>query len=361
MQIGWLGIYCIIFLQTLVLSLLLTPLSARLGKKIGLIDPPSVSKIHTVPKPRSGGIAIFCSFTLVLITDVLLAVFFKGFPVISKNVSPYLANIHSILPQLGALFAGAFIIFVTGVIDDRWTLRPFQKLFLQIIAIIPLLLTGIRIVMFLPPVFGILLTVGWLILIINAFNFIDNMDGLSSGVAIIVLFFLAYLSYQSGEYFMVALYIALAGVALGFWRYNFFSSSLFMGDCGSMFLGYMIGSLTVLSTYYQSGLMPTKLPVLIPVIVLGVPIFDTISVVLIRIKNRRPIMVGDTNHFSHRLVNLGLTQRQAVVFIYLITICVALNALPLRYLDTTGSVLQFFQTVLLFLVIFLLEQAGKRS
>jgi len=291
----------------------------------------------------------------------LLATLFSHSALLSRNVSVYLANIHSIIPQLGALFCGALIIFITGVIDDRLTLRPLQKLILQIIAVIPLLLTGIRIVMFLPPVFGMLLTVVWLLLIINAFNFIDNMDGLSSGVAIIVLFFLAYFSYQAGEHFMVALFVALAGVTLGFWRYNFYPSSLFMGDCGSMFLGYMIGSLTVLSTYYQSGLMPTKLPVLIPVIVLGVPIFDTVSVVLIRIKNRRPIMVGDTNHFSHRLVNLGLTQPQAVVFIYLITICVALNALPLRYLDTTGSILQFFQTVLLFLVIFLLEQAGKRN
>lgn len=359
MALGWSQIYLIIFFQTLVLSLILTPLSRLLGEKIGLIDKVSEKKIHTLPRPRSGGIAIFFSFFLVLFLDIVLALLAKSHASFSEEVARYIPNITFVFPQLIALLVGAVVIFLTGLIDDYLTLRPAQKLILQLIAIIPLLLTGTRIVIFLPLIFGVILTVLWLVLIMNAFNFIDNMDGLCSGVAFIVLAVLAYLSYQGGEYFMVALLVALAGATLGFWRYNFYPARLFMGDSGSLFLGYMIGVLTVMSTYYQAGKMPTKLPVLIPVIVLGVPIFDTVSVVLIRLKNRRPIMLGDTNHFSHRLVSLGLSQGQAVVFIYLITVCVALNALPLRYLSTTESVVQFLQVVLLFIIIYLLEFAGK--
>ncbi len=361
MHVGWISIYAIIFSQALILSLVLTPLSSWIGTKFGLIDLPSGKKIHIDAKPRSGGIAIFLSFFIVLVVDLTLALLFKDSPLLSGMVSKYLVNIRYVTPQIVGLLAGALVVFVTGLVDDRITIRPLPKLLLQILATFPLLLTGINVVLFLPPVIGSVLTVLWLLLIINAFNFMDNMDGLSSGVAVIVLLFLSYLSFQMGEYFMVALHLALAGATLGFLRYNFFPSSLFMGDCGSMFIGYMIGSMTILSTYYESGAMPTKLPVLIPIIVLGVPIFDAVSVVLIRIKNRKPIMMGDTNHFSHRLVNLGMTQPQAVVFIYLITICVALNALPLRFLDTGASLVQFFQIILLFVVIFLLEQAGKNA
>lgn len=360
MQVGWVAIYVIIFFQALLVSLFLTPVAGVLGLRLGLVDVPSQKKIHTTLKPRSGGIAIVLSFMFVLILDLVLAFAFGGSEILSRHVAMYMPNIRSALTQLVALLAGGMFIFIMGLVDDRIMLRPTQKLLLQIVAIVPLLLTGIKIVMFLPHIVGVILTVFWILLMINAFNFIDNMDGLSSGVAVIVLLFLSYLSYRAGEVFMVAILIMLAGSALGFLRYNFYPSRLFMGDCGSMFIGYMIGSLTVLSTYYQAGTMPTRLPVLIPLIVLGVPIFDTVSVVLIRFKTGKPIMMGDKNHFSHRLVNLGFTQPQAVVFIYLVTICVAMNALPLRYLDTRDSIIQFCQTVLLFVIIFILEYVGKK-
>ncbi len=362
MQLGWIGIYLVMFVQTFVLSVLLTPLAGRLGMALGLIDHPAENKIHVRPIPRSGGIAFVASFCLALVFNLALALFAgtAGAGILSDTVSRYLPNIISVLPRLGALLLGAAIIFITGLVDDRFTLRPLQKLAMQIFAVIPLLLTGIRIVIFLPPALGVILTILWIVLLINSFNFLDNMDGLSSGVAVIVFIFLAYLGYQGGEYFMTALLISLAGAVLGFWLFNFYPAKLFMGDCGSMFIGYMVGALTVLSTYYQADQMMTKLPVLIPLIVLGVPIFDTVSVVLIRLKTAHPVMQGDQNHFSHRLVSLGFSQPRAVVFIYLVTICVALNALPLRHLDTAGSLVQFFQIILLFVVIYLLEYVGKK-
>lgn len=359
MQLDWNVIYLLIFLQTLVFSLVLTPIAGKLGVKFGLIDRPGAKKIHTIPRPRSGGIAIFLSFFLVLVIDVFLALLIQSEQILAPGVVKFIPNIKFVSHQLLGLLLGGIIIFLTGVLDDSITLRPTQKLFLQIVATVPLLISGIQVVLFLPPILGIILTILWLVLIMNAFNFIDNMDGLCSGVAFIVLVVLAFISYQSGEHFMVALYVALAGATLGFWRYNFYRARLFMGDSGSLFIGYMLGALTIMATYYQADRMPTKLPVLMPVIVLGVPIFDTVSVVLIRIHQHRPIMQGDTNHFSHRLVQLGLKPWQAVIFIYLVTICVALNALPLRYLNTAESVVHFLQTLLLFIIIYLLELAGK--
>jgi len=135
---------------------------------------------------------------------------------------------------------------------------------------------------------------------------------------------------------------------------------LFLGDNGSLFLGYLLGALSILATYYRKG-VPTTLPVLTPLIVLGVPVFDTLSVVWIRLRTGRPLMQGDRNHFSHRLVDLGMSPRRAVVFIYILTAAIGLSAVPLRTVGRVGGVVILVQIALLFWVIFQLERtaAGK--
>jgi len=362
-NLSWQWCYTILFIKSVVLAWLLTPLAARLGRRWKLLDMPGGRKAHLSPTPRSGGIALFVSYWAVVGISVAAAV------VVSvewgKGKAPFASLVASIprrnLIQLLAIFIGASWILAVGLLDDRRSLRPWAKLFCQIAATVPMLLTGIHIVSFLPwKWLGALTTVAWMVLLINSFNFLDNMDGLSAGVAAIVAAVLAWISFGSNELLMTAMFVALAGGLLGFLRHNFSPATIFMGDSGSMFVGYMIGVLTVLATYYQQG-VPTKLPVLTPLIVLGVPLFDTFSVLWIRWRAGRPLMEGDRNHFSHRLVNLGMSERGAVVFIYATTFCVALGALPLRHLDWPGALLVAVQTVLWFVIIYWIERLGKQA
>jgi UDP-GlcNAc:undecaprenyl-phosphate GlcNAc-1-phosphate transferase len=244
-------------------------------------------------------------------------------------------------------------------------MRPGVKLVCQIAAVLPLVATGTQIVGFLPWTWlGKLLTIFWIVLLMNSFNFLDNMDGLTAGVAAIVAAVLAWISYRAtpSELLMTAMFVTLAGALAGFLIHNFSPASVFMGDSGSLVIGYLLGALTVRATYYQVGepRMP-EIAVLTPLIVLGVPLFDTCSVLWIRWRAGRPLMQGDRNHFSHRLVALGMTERGAVVFIYMVTLCVAIGALLLRRLDLTGALIVTFQTALWFLIIYLIERLGKRA
>jgi UDP-GlcNAc:undecaprenyl-phosphate GlcNAc-1-phosphate transferase len=183
------------------------------------------------------------------------------------------------------------------------------------------------------------------------------MNGLTSGISSIVLLVLSFISYQYGEIFMTMIFLSMAGSILGFWRYNFFKGHPFMGDNGSMFIGYLIAVLTIIATYYKKGI-PTSLPVLMPVVILGVPLFDTITVIWLRLKRGAPIMQGDTNHFSHRLVALGMNKKQSVLFIYLLTFCVAINGILLVYLPYKGSILLGIQTFMIFMLIYILERVS---
>jgi UDP-GlcNAc:undecaprenyl-phosphate GlcNAc-1-phosphate transferase len=157
---------------------------------------------------------------------------------------------------------------------------------------------------------------------------------------------------------MACMFAMLAGALVGFLRYNFNPARIFLGDSGSLLIGYLLASLTIVATYYQRG-VPTALPVLMPAVVLGVPLFDTISVMLIRLKLGKPLMQGDTNHFSHRLLRLGMNVRQAVAFIYLTTLAMGLAAVPLQHLPPRGALTQTSLIVLLFILIYLLERAGR--
>lgn len=360
MKFTWIIIYPAIFFATLLISLILTPLSDRLGRRLSLLDRPQKGKIHSETKSRSGGVAIFASFMLVLILGLFLAYMAYRSRLFHDDVSKFIANIPFVAPKILWLLLGAAIIFTAGIVDDRITMRPWTKLFWQIVSSLALLMAGIRIQMFLPTWLGALLTVFWVVLLTNSFNFMDNMDGLSSGIAVIVALVLGSVAWRAQDVFVTALLFALAGAVLGFWYFNFIKSRLFMGDGGSLFIGYMIAALTAQTTYYKAG-VPTGLPVLTPLIILGVPLFDTFSVLWIRFREGRPLMKGDTNHFSHRLVFLGMTRRRAVIFIYLVTLCVALCSLPLAYLPFAPALVFVGQVVCWFFIIYLLERTGKRK
>lgn len=359
---SWELIYLGIFFETLILSLILTPLAEIIGFKYKFVDKPSNIKVHTNITARSGGIAIYFAFIIALLADVIIVRYFLiNADFVTDEFKVYLRNMTFTSGKLLAIISGATFIFLVGIIDDRFSLGAWTKLFLQIISTVPLLLADIRIVMFIPyPIFGHLLTIFWVVLLTNSFNFLDNMNGLTSGIAAIVLLALSFISYQSGELFMTMISLALCGSIFGFWRYNFFKGHPFMGDGGSLFIGYLIAAFTIMATYWTKE-NPTSLPVLMPFIVLGVPLFDTATVLWIRYKRGVPLMKGDKNHFSHRLADLGMSKRSAVLFIYLITVCVALNAILIRYLPLKAALICGIQTMLIFVLIYILERVSANK
>jgi len=162
----------------------------------------------------------------------------------------------------------------------------------------------------------------------NAFNLLDNMDGLAAGVAFVACGVFLINAWSLGEFFISLMLVAFMGSLLGFLLYNFHPATVFLGDCGSLFIGFIMGSLTLLERYISHA-SSTLFPILMPVVVLALPLLDTATVMYIRVKERRPIYVGDTRHLSHRLVSLGFSQRTAVLFLYLMTFALGLGAASL--------------------------------
>lgn len=353
--------YLAIVLESFLLALVAVPLARRLGIRWGLVDYPGGRKIHSHPIARCGGLGIFAAFATCLVLDLVLLRLERVPRFIPGALVPYLPNVTYVAPKLSALFAGASLMMLTGLADDKFDLRPGLKLSLQILAALPLVLSGVTIKAFLPhPIVGAILTIAWVVLLTNSFNFLDNMNGLSSGIAAIALINFYLIMRINEQFFMMAICAVLVGALLGFLRYNFPQAQVFMGDSGSLFVGYMIAGISIMVTYYEAG-VPSRLPIIAPVLVLGVPLFDTISVLYIRWRSGAPLMQGDRNHFSHRLVALGFTPTQAVLLIWLLAVGVGIAAVNLRWLPTRGAIFTLVQAVAFFLIIYLLERTAQKK
>ncbi len=348
------------FVQCYLIGMVLTPMARSYGRRLGLNDVPNLDrKLHTQPTPRSGGIAIFAAFWGCLWIDFLLAAYLvPQTTFLPENIRALAGNVTLRLPQLLGIFAGCTIIFVLGIADDRFNLPAKLRLVIQIAACVPIIASGTMLKMFLPPMLAIPLTMFWLVLLTNSFNFLDNMNGLTSGVAVVICFVMTVIAALAGEWYLTLIFAMFGGAVLGFWMYNFPKASIFLGDGGSTHIGFLLGTLTILTTYYEGG--PSRLPVLMPLIVLGVPLFDTVSVLWIRWRENRPFMVGDTSHLSHRLVALGMSQSEAVVFIWVAALTVGLAAIPLRLLDWQHGLVLAFAIALIFFLLHWLERVSWR-
>ncbi len=338
----------------------------KLAFRFDVLDHPGHHKTHVNVHPLLGGGAIFMTFMTVVFTGVILLGMAKSgslsmFPDIQRHLLSQSSVFIRALPRLIGLLVGATLMFTLGLIDDirgvgfsyKW------KFVVQIAAAGVLVWSGTRLEFLPHPILNITVTMLWLVGITNSFNLLDNMDGLSSGVATIISLILGILTVQQGQYFSALIFFTLAGSMLGFLFYNFQPSRIFMGDAGSLFIGFMLAALTVSNSYITSRSV-TRLPIVVPILVLGVPLFDTFSVMVIRWKERRPLFVGDKCHFSHRLVELGMSTRQAVVFIYLVTLCIGGSAILIPELDSFESVIVLIQEALIFGLITLLMIKGKR-
>ncbi|MBD3307874.1 undecaprenyl/decaprenyl-phosphate alpha-N-acetylglucosaminyl 1-phosphate transferase [candidate division KSB3 bacterium] len=365
MNMEWISLGSV-FVGSLIVSALLVPLMIRLAFRYGVLDHPGYHKTHQNVHPLLGGGAIYVTFMLIILTGIMLLALssagqFPGLTEAQRYLAKQFPVFLAAVPRLLGLLIGGTLIFVLGLVDDiRGVGFSYKvKFVIQGIAAVVLVVSGTRLDFLLHPVLNGIVTILWVVGITNAFNLLDNMDGLSSGVAAIICLILGILTIQQGQYFSALMLLTLAGSTLGFLIYNFHPSKIFMGDAGSLFIGYTIAALTVSSSYVTTRSI-SQLPVVIPILVLGVPLFDTFSVMVIRWREKRPLFVGDNSHFSHRLLKLGMSTRQAVIFIYLVTLCVGISAILIPDLHILGSILVLIQEALIFGLISLLMVKGHR-
>lgn len=295
------------FVCAFLLAFLSTPLVKKLAKKIGAIDiPKDKRRMHTDSVPLIGGLAIFLGFLVSTLAFTEIDV------------------------KIAAILAGAVIMVVLGVFDDKYALGAKFKLVIQIAAAVIPVIAGVRIERIMLPFlksggieFGWIsypITILWIVALTNAVNLIDGLDGLAAGVSAIASFSMLLIALMRSDYAIAVMCVALVGACSGFLPYNFSPASIFMGDTGSTFLGFVMASLSVLGLFK----VHTIIAFAVPFIAFGIPIFDTSFAIFRRLKEHRPIMSPDRGHLHHRLVDMGFTHKQAVLIIY--AICIILGA-----------------------------------
>ncbi|MEF3274483.1 MAG: undecaprenyl/decaprenyl-phosphate alpha-N-acetylglucosaminyl 1-phosphate transferase [Chloroflexus sp.] len=286
----------LILIAALTFSILATPIARRAALRSGVIAVPRARDSHTTPIPLLGGAAIYTAFVAALILFSDLA---------------YIRELIGIL-------LGATIVSLFGLADDRWGMPALIKLGGQFLAATVLLLGGTQIQLFPWPVLNWVATLLWVVVVTNAINFLDNMDGLSGGVATIAAaFFLLMAAMNEPRQVLVgAMSAALIGACIGFLRYNFNPASIFMGDTGSLFIGFILAALAIKLRFLNNTPIVTWLA---PVCVLGLPLFDTALVIVTRLRRGvNPFTTAGKDHVSHRLHALGMTKREAVLTCYLL-------------------------------------------
>jgi len=310
------------FIGGFVLCVALVPLAKRIARRSGLVDRPGGRKQHAGSVPLGGGIALLAAACLPLLAAAVLSAVWVGNP----SLLPLPAALHDDmqmaaerLPLLLKVLAGGLAMAALGLWDDARNLRPSAKLIGQIaIALCVSLIPQVRITLFVPsPWFQIPVTTVWIVLMVNCFNLLDNMDGQSGLVAFLTGSALLVLALQTGQYFIGGFVLALLGALLGFLLFNLPPASIFMGDAGSMFVGYALALATTLTTFLTPHAVNPIFPVMVPLVIFAVPLYDTVSVLVIRLRSRRPLLGADRSHFSHRLMRLGMGERMVLVTVAL--------------------------------------------
>ena len=301
-------------LLALLISLILVPFVAKLAIKIGAVDKPNERKVHTKIMPRMGGLAIYLSFFAVLFLS------------------------HEMTMQHIGLLTGGTVLVLVGIIDDKTDMPAKIKLLGQIFAACIVVVSGVRVEfmtnfilggVFPLYIFSVPFTVLWIVAITNAVNLIDGLDGLAAGTSIIAAATMAISGYATGQTEMASMALILIGASLGFLKYNFHPAKIFMGDTGSMFLGYNLSVLAIMG-FTKSF---TVLSLVTPILVLAIPILDTLFAIIRRKMNNKPIFKPDKNHLHHCLLNYGFSHRNTVLIIYAVSAVLALCGLIMTYLN----------------------------
>ncbi len=351
-----------------VLSFALTFAMIKLAPRIGFVDSPGHRKIHRNPKPLGGGVAIVWAVAIPL----LVAILWNAAGPILDRFAPDGALMLALargakqqIPLALGLLAATLILHILGLIDDKRALGPYAKLVVQLAVITAFVFWfDVRALTALDTLSlgtwpSILITVLWIGAITNAFNFLDNMDGLSAGVAAVCTTAFLITAILIEQWFVAATLALLLGAVLGFLVWNFPPAKIFMGDSGSLVIGFILGVLTVRTTFLPKGedFAAGWYAIFAPLIVLAVPLYDFAVVTIIRMSRGHSPFKGDTNHFSHRLCARGMSRRTAVLCIYLVTAATSASAIVLTQVRSTlAAVLIFCQTILVLGLVALLEQ-----
>ncbi len=282
-----------IFLMALSITALSIPWVRRFAIRTGFVDSPAKRKLHSTPMPLMGGVAIFGGAVLAVIAFV---------PEFPDTVAGVLLSLS--------------VVALVGLLDDRFGLPAWAKLGGQFVGFLILALFDIRVKLPIPELFNYLITFLWLAGISNAINFLDNMDGLSAGVSGVAAAFIMLLGLQNDQFLVAGLAAAVFGACLGFLRFNFKPAQIFMGDAGSLFLGFLLALLGLQLRFPANSSFVTWM---VPVFLLGLPIFDTTLVVVSRLRRGVSPNTAGKDHLSHRLVQRGFSQREAVLLLYLLT------------------------------------------
>jgi UDP-GlcNAc:undecaprenyl-phosphate GlcNAc-1-phosphate transferase len=342
-----------------VLSAFLCGLARIWAPRIGLVDRPGGHKGHKAATPLGGGVAIWLTTVLVLGAGSLVLRF--GGEAVPSALARYEGGLWSKAGALALILGSATLIMLMGLIDDRTPLPWQVRLGIQTGLATVLAVAGIRVTLFWPfthPLLGGAVSVLWIVALTNAFNMLDNMDGLAAGVGLIAALLFAGAQVEVGSLFVPACLLILIGALAGFLIHNRHPARLFMGDAGSNFLGFTLGALTVAGTFFRDGADKSRYSVLAPLLVMAVPLYDATSVILIRIREGRSPFQGDRRHFSHRLVERGLTPPQAVRTIDLVTLASGLGALLLHRVDAFGAAVVVAETLCLLGVVAVLEASS---
>jgi UDP-GlcNAc:undecaprenyl-phosphate GlcNAc-1-phosphate transferase len=290
------------------------PFWRRWCLKSGAMDDPGHRKIHTSPIPLAGGLAVMTGLVASILAGVLVA--FVGSRASVTGLFEYGLSVRSI--QLLSLTAGALGMLLLGLLDDKMELTPSLKFGGQLVVALIVAAAGMRVTLFVHSlIFSYAMTALWILTVVNAFNFMDNMNGLCAGSAAISAAWFGLIAAGQGQYLVATMAFMITGALLGFLPFNFPRAVAFLGDAGSHLAGYLLAVLAILPHYYTHK-HPLPLAVLTPLLVLAVPLGDLVWVVFLRWKIGKPFYIGDTNHFSHRLVRRGFTPPRAVVLIWLL-------------------------------------------
>jgi UDP-GlcNAc:undecaprenyl-phosphate/decaprenyl-phosphate GlcNAc-1-phosphate transferase len=343
----------------------------RWGPHWGLVDRPGHRKIHTKPMPTSGGVAIWLGIVLPFAVGQMVLWALSGADklpsFVPEFVVPYVPGILYQSGKLWTLLAGGTVLMLLGLTDDRRGLDWRLRLGVQTLVAVALVCMGWRLTMFLDmPWLTGAISVLWIVGLVNSFNMLDNMDGLSAGVAAIAAAMFAAVMLltprpdnNQPQLFIAGLLLVITGSLLGFLWHNRPPARLFMGDAGSYLVGYLLAMATLTATF-AGGSLPRH-AILAPLCVLAVPLYDTASVVLIRLRAGRSPFEGDKNHFSHRLVELGMTKPKAVLTIYLTTATCGLGALLLNEVHLLGAIVVLLIVVCILTLVAILETVGRRK
>ena len=359
------------------ISVVLTRVLIAVGHRAGAVDTPGVAghvKTEIRRVPNIGGIAIFAGIVAPVLVG-LAAVAFAGSSLLPPALREHAAGIGTRAPMALVLVGCLAVLHAVGLVDDRRPLGAWPKLGVMVgVAAAAVLLTGSRLLSMLDPFVGgawlsVALTVVWIVLVTNAMNFIDNMDGLSGGVCAVASGLFLAATLVQGQWFVAAMLALLLGSVVGFLVFNVPPARIFMGDGGSLVIGFLLAFLTVRTTYYAApgsaeAATLRHAPsvwygVFMPLVVLAIPLYDFASVTTIRVIQGKSPFVGDMQHLSHRLVKRGLSKRAAVVVIWGLTLVVGIGGVSLASLEAWQAVLVGVQTVAALVVLALLEYSWR--